>query len=363
MNQNKHNYFHLFSNCITVKGFTQTIIIDYSENNYFFIPNALNDILSLLKKYEIEKVKAKYHQEFNIEIDAFCNNFMEKGSGFYSQTKLNYPPLNKVWEVSYKITNLTLNLNENLSFNALRQLKIDCLGVNLNEYNTATINLLNLTCENIIHNTLQFFIYIDIDTNSLKSIINTFTKLTHIYFLNSNHNTIKNIDGVVVIHSQTKKYIVKNDFTINLPLFTESQIHNTYFNRKLYIGVNGEIKNATETSIVFGNINELENTNDILKIIESKEFQKYWYVHKELIDVCKQCEFRHMCVDNRIPLLRNEKQWYFKTECIYNPYIGKWNDEAGYETLAECGILSDENGFKINRKKLNTINKKLWGDD
>ena len=152
-------------------------------------------------------------------------------------------------------------------------------------------------------------------------------------------------------------------FNVNITLFTESQKHNTYFNRKLFIGANGEIKNALLTDEVFGNINELNSDAKISKIIESKEFQKYWYIHKGLIDVCKKCEFRHMCVDNRVPKKRNEKEWFMETECNYNPYIAKWNHEDGYKTLGECGVISNENGFKINRRKINAINKELWGDD
>jgi hypothetical protein len=60
-------------------------------------------------------------------------------------------------------------------------------------------------------------------------------------------------------------------FNVNITLFTESQNHNTYFNRKLFIGANGEIKNSQNTSVVFGNINELKNSDDILKIVESNQ--------------------------------------------------------------------------------------------
>jgi hypothetical protein len=59
-----------------------------------------------------------------------------------------------------------------------------------------------------------------------------------------------------------------------------------------------------------------------------------------------------MCVDNRIPKQTKVGSWYYETECNYNPYISKWKGEGGYKTLIECGIVSNENGFKINHKKL-----------
>ena len=33
------------------------------------------------------------------------------------------------------------------------------------------------------------------------------------------------------------------------------------------------------------------------------------------------------------------------------------------KNIDECGITSNQDGFNINRKKINAINKKLWGDD
>lgn len=149
----------------------------------------------------------------------------------------------------------------------------------------------------------------------------------------------------------------------NLQLFTESQTHHTYFNRKMYIGAKGEIKNAPECEEEFGNINDLGSVEDLKQIIAIPEFQKYWFVHKELCDVCKDCEFRHMCVDNRLPYQRKDGSWYHKTECNYNPYICKWKDEEGYRTLEECGVVSNEKGFSINHEKITAINKTLWEEE
>ena len=147
----------------------------------------------------------------------------------------------------------------------------------------------------------------------------------------------------------------KNEFVSNISLFSESQLHHTYFNRKLYIGPTGEIKNAPETEQVFGYIQDI--TEDELKeIISSRHFQKYWFVNKGLIDVCKDCEFRHMCVDNRVPIERKSNEWYNSLECNYNPYIGKWEGEEGYLSLADCGVVSNEKGFIIDHEKVRKIN-------
>jgi hypothetical protein len=151
------------------------------------------------------------------------------------------------------------------------------------------------------------------------------------------------------------------NFTINISTFTESQNHNVYYNRKLYIDEFGKVKNAPECKEGFGSILKIKNETTILKIINSEKFQQYWYLGKDKCDVCSDCEFRYMCVDNRNPILRVDKSCYYQSECNYNPYIAKWKGEDGYKTLNECGVISNETGYSIDKKRLKAINKKTWG--
>ena len=70
-----------------------------------------------------------------------------------------------------------------------------------------------------------------------------------------------------------------------------------------------------------------------------------------------------MCVDNRLPYKRKENEWFHKIECKYNPYIAKWEGEEGYQTLEECGVLSNEKGFSIDHEKIAKINAVLWDEE
>jgi hypothetical protein len=201
----------------------------------------------------------------------------------------------------------------------------------------------------------------DVKLSTVKRFCNEHHRVNSVY--------LKGVDGQIertktcTIFFSSNKENKNNKFSINVQLFTESQKHHTYFNRKLYIGKNGEIKNAPECEEVFGYIQDIKDVADLKQVISTPEFQKYWFVHKELCDVCKDCEFRHMCVDNRLPYQRKDGSWYHKIECNYNPYICKWKGEDGYKTLEECGIIVDENGFNINHKKISAINTFLWEEE
>ncbi len=194
-------------------------------------------------------------------------------------------------------------------------------------------------------------------------IINT-NRINSIIFFNSPFD--KNLEDKIYYFKANKSRSSKkrnSNFRSNRNLFSESQLHHTYFNRKLYIGPNGEIKNAPECEETFGNIKDLNSVEDLKEIISTPAFQKYWFVHKDLCDVCKHCEFRHMCVDNRMPFERADNQWFHKIECNYNPFIAKWEGEIGYRTLSECGVISNENEFSIDHNRITEINKEIWEEE
>ena len=103
--------------------------------------------------------------------------------------------------------------------------------------------------------------------------------------------------------------------------------------------------------------------DELLEIIKKPTFQKYWNITKDKCDVCKNCEYRYMCIDSRVPLSRNENEWYYKTECNYNPFIGSWKGELEYKSLIECGIVANENGFTIDRNKLELVNTEISNEN
>jgi len=154
----------------------------------------------------------------------------------------------------------------------------------------------------------------------------------------------------------------RGEFKVSFELFDESQNHHTYFNRKLCIDVNGEIKNAPECQENFGLIQELNSLQELERIISTTEFQKYWFAHKDMCSICQSCEFRHICVDNRLPVQRKNGTWYHTIECNYNPYIAKWKNEDSYVSLCDSGVNVSTEKVTIDHDRIAAINKRIWGD-
>lgn len=75
----------------------------------------------------------------------------------------------------------------------------------------------------------------------------------------------------------------------------------------------------------YGNIKD----TTLEEALNKPGFKKYWNVTKDMIEVCKDCEFRYVCTDCRA---YTERTTFDKKEidlskplkCGYNPYTNEW---------------------------------------
>lgn len=113
------------------------------------------------------------------------------------------------------------------------------------------------------------------------------------------------------------RMITKDDFAFK---DLESRIKKVYmencFSTHLYIGSDMKVYPCPmERRICHGS---LEN-NHLDKILSQNILNQ----SKEIVDGCKDCEYRYLCIDCRPDSLTGkyeEKPWY----CTYNPYMGEW---------------------------------------
>jgi len=209
--------------------------------------------------------------------------------------------------------------------------------------------------------------YTEIFNNEkLENIMKRNTRISYILLYEAPHDEIvtpQNIRGNIVYYSKPVSYnessVNPQSLIVNMPLYTESLHFNTFYNRKLCIDNDGKIKNYLTQKRSFGNI----FSDEIEDVISQKAFQKIWKARKDLIDVCKECEFRYMCVDSRIPVKRKTYSYYHTTECPYNPYLCKWKSEEGYVPVSVCGTFFKETGFVPDKNKIASLNKQIWGEE
>ncbi len=339
-------YFKLFSNCVPVKGYSQSIIYDLQLSNFEYIPNLLFDILIISDEMPVSKIKDYYNNEYDDGIDNYLKYLESKEYGFFTYEPDLFPKMDLYWDNAFEITNLIVEDNFQLLLKSNLSLNVDNLTIIYSSFENTTMPNLQKLLGNINCQSTQFFILYNKDIQKIiDELCYTLKKITQIVIYNAPEN-VKKTYGILDVTFITKSFQFTNTSNVNLNYFspnifiyTESQNHHTYFNRKLYINKKGEIKNSPESPYVFGNLEDIKNDVELRDYINNPSFQKLWHITKDKTFVCKDCEYRFMCVDNRIPKTINNETWFHETECNYNPYIAKWKGEHEYKSLLECGVI------------------------
>ncbi|HSH64698.1 MAG TPA: hypothetical protein VLB84_02635 [Bacteroidia bacterium] len=326
----------LYPNCIPVMGFKKIVFYDLERQRFnqflktdFFNMEEEKDCMEFdLKKVHKNGMKLLQDYQFLMpESGDHVISFMQP-SQFYK------------WKSPALITNTVLELSQ---YNGLLEIepfehvmklleRILCKHILLRINNYVSPELLKGLLQVVSLSSIQSIqLVLPFDkkyyTDDFGSFIMRQPKVKWLVFEKSPFK--KNLENKIFFCTHSVKNSEKKSveqFVTNLFLFSESQLHHTYFNRKLFIGSKGEIKNAPECAEIHGWIQDVEHTHELIKVIKTAAFQKLWYVIKERTEVCKDCEFRYMCIDNRIPLQRDNGYWYHEQACNYDPYSGLWKE-------------------------------------
>jgi SPASM domain peptide maturase of grasp-with-spasm system len=336
----RQDYFSLYANCIPVKGALRSVLYDLQLNRYRFIPNLLYDILIDNPKQKVKAIKKRYKGQFNKGIDLFFDQLTKENFGFYSESVDNFPKLDLAWESPLKITNSIIDIGETTSYDHLKVLnqlsKINCEGLQIRIFKTVSIEFLNLMLDTLVHSS---FIYIEIilkssrfcSTSKLNEILKKHARVRIIYIYNSKEKKIIRPDGLAIGSLVYLKENIPNElhcgvinetyFNTNIELFTESLHYNNCLNKKISVDVNGNIKNCPSMKSSYGNV----NSSSIETAIALARFKDLWFIKKDEIDVCKDCEFRYMCTDCRAYIEDENNTFSKPKKCTYDPYKGAWN--------------------------------------
>lgn len=368
--RNNINILKKFPNIAVVKGYNRSIICDFQRNDFCYIPNMMADFL---RRYEGKEIKDEIREEYYDYIDFL----LEKDFIFFCTEKEvgGFQNMSLEWDYPNKISNSIIEYNDNkehVFFKGLHfLLEIGCedyLIVSYSSLSSQVIKQILAYSANYLLNSITLYISNDNSQNTYYlNIIKKHPNVLNIVLFNSSKSSNLAHNETFGSLIMTTKQLDYNDYEKDISLFNtsithfcEAQQHNTYFNRKIFIGRNGEIKNSPTSTIIYGNIEMLSNFLQIEDILQNSNFKELWFTPKSDTEVCRFCEYRFMCTDSRVPIKTREGKWFFKEECNYNPFISKWKGEDGHLSVESCGHMTDEKNFVIDKKKVKEINKTLW---
>ena len=338
----KNKIFNLFANCKLVEGYTRAVICDLQRNNIYPIPTSLFVILKLHGTTTFNELVETYGQENETTLEEYFEFLLNHELIFFHDNPELFPVMNDFWDEPFEITNCIIDFN-NISFEKVINIKkaIDATPIKalqIRVFEEIKANELDLILANVKPNGLNSIELILKYSNSisLDQLRNICTKYPYIFtitvFNSPEEITSYNSEGGAfgqiyclkdfVFSEKSCGNILPDFFTINTKTYTESLHHNSCLNRKISIDTQGSIKNCPSMGESFGNI----DTNTFKEALSKPDFKKHWFINKDKIHVCKDCEFRYVCTDCRA-YIENPKDILSKPlKCGYNPYSGEWTD-------------------------------------
>ena len=333
----------LFECCLLVKGSRRSLICDVQRNDYKFIPNDLYDILIEYDGKSIETLKSNFAKTEHPVLEEYLS-FLEKNEFIFwcdpDEIDL-FPEIDLNWDVPSTISNTIIDIDEFSSHDLstlIPQFEVlNCQDIQIRSYTKKNISFwkdfLVLTKTSKIKN-IEIITQWDeeYDYKEIFDLTRLNLRLRAIIFHSSSINKIIRSEdskggSIIIILDKIDNYshcgqIHLNYFSANIKHFTEAQKHNTCLNRKISIDVNGEIKNCPSMAKSYGNIKD----TTLAEAIEKPGFKDLWFINKDQIDVCKDCEFRYICTDCRAYLENPEDIYSKPLKCGYNPYTAEWEE-------------------------------------
>lgn len=315
--------YKLYNSCQLVRGYLHDAIYDLERIKFYLIPKNVADYLLgknnnlTIKERNILKY-LKNKEVIKINSVAFKNNMKSKlvceTPSIITNFILDYSEVH----LTKRKTNFIVNLVEHLNIKNMQ------IAINANFNVRRLDNFLKMFSNSFLQYIEIVITHSDLEIRGLRILLKN-TRVNKIIVVRSQKEILVKTKGIYYLNNRiylNGQHPIK--FNVNRELFNESQRYNTYYNGKLFLDRYGNIKNAPEVHDINLNIFKTWDLNLLTKIVHSSKFKKYWKVRKSICNVCSECIFRHMCVDNRTPFKDVNGYWSHYKKCNYNPYLDEW---------------------------------------
>ena len=328
--------FCKFKTCPIVEGYTRDIIFDLQRNNFEFIPKSLTSFIRYcegkskkgIKEYVVYSENKTIYKEYlkfltQNEFVFFCdeddyNNFTDFGPDQF--------------EIPYILKTLVIQYDSKLNYipivAAANKYLVPSLAFDLTEINNPDQEIKRIY--HLLANTRFYTIFFKI--NEVQIFLCEYFQA---FALTCSFNIViylpyslrhKNFD-INYSHIQFRYYSVNglnpgNDFIINHDFYFESLSANQFFNKKIFINLNGFISPMGYKNYFIKSIEKLKDEE--YKEIFLTEYP-IWSISRFKIKTCADCEFKLICSSDNLPV-QTEDGWALERECNYNPYTNEWSN-------------------------------------
>ena len=327
-------YYKLHSSCFIVKGISIGNIYDLRRGSIFFLPNSILDLLENYASKKISTLLNDYNNQLEL-INKYLDFLIENEIIFFTNDLDHFPKISMSFRKPFRLDIVLMEIDNFDShkkniFQDDMLSEIGCTELVLISQTNATSNLekiLKTLDKSKIQSVIYLTDYKDYKPKKVSELTSNYLRLREVLIYNSPKITDKKSNNIIIFENNNiedllmRKIKSINDLVPNLEVYIEAQKHNIFYNRRIYIDNENRIKHTINQKETYGNI----SNENIFNIILDKNFNYLWNITKDDIIVCKDCQFRYLCPDNRIPIYdEKNKKYYHIEECNYNPYTNQW---------------------------------------
>jgi SPASM domain peptide maturase of grasp-with-spasm system len=341
------SHLSLFANCVPVRGHKYSAIYDLQRKKMHQIPTIFLDVLdelSQLTETEVRQIllSEKPEQSGNKK---FIRFILEQELGFFSKYPERFPKIDFSYREPDSIHNAIIDVNEIKHDFAHIFSELDDVGCEYVQIR-AFSNLLSITdyhaiakiaCHRSIRS-IEFIAKYDSQISELQwaDLARHNPIISRIYIHSAAAAKISPVFAVEGDEKPmreiyfTRQIIASADACGRIEViyldppteqvFSENINRNGCLNRKIAIDAKGELKNCPSMQKSFGK----SAATPFAKIVLEPSFQAPWYIRKDQIEVCRDCEFRYACSDCRAHLSDPNNPLSKPAKCSYDPYQGRW---------------------------------------
>jgi len=333
--------FKLFPCCVSVRGFSRSVIYDLNRSEFCYIPNDLHDLLDRFDGESVRSIKSCLGVHAGARIDEYIR-FLVKHEYVWFDDSLDelkrMPPIDTNFSTPAEISNAIFQIENTPNVEIKKMVKdlsmLGCRDILIVFYSKPKLALIKEVLnqfENSSFKSIELLIRFDerLKESELHELVNQYRRIRKLVIygspkLRKARDFAFGMNGIVFIpriitHSLYSSIANTTSFRVNIDFFSEAKNYNPYVNKKVVIDISGNLKNAPNMDEEHGNF----NLKPISEVISDDRFRNLWNIKKDEIAVCKDCEYRYMCLDNRIPV-KKDGEWQHDTPCLYDVYSGKW---------------------------------------
>lgn len=340
--ENINSYFILSSSCVLTKGFSRTLIQDFIRNYADYVPNDFYSLALLLNRHRISDILEMISEESQNNFFAFVDFMLEKEYAFLTDNIALFPPISDNMNDDYEIiTDAILEIDERKSdMNIVKCFlyelnNIECRNLQLRLFSFSSILSLRKLFDFVCRYNFNY-IEIHVDNAELISyeegccLLYDYAQISNLFLYNASKSVAKDYfergNGTVEMQLGSVVFITDKLVSCNCGIINKychvydnrrfyfmSKKFNSCLYKKVSLDMWGNVRNCPSTSEKYSLSRGLRN------IVQSNKFQQYWFIKKDDIDICKDCEFRYNCLDCRAHTV-NGNVYAKPIKCQYNPY-------------------------------------------